>query len=364
MEENLDNPQRLWGHIVENQLDQTSVQLLIVLFSFGQQVPIQELEEALQSYQELWGDTSSHREFLRALKILERTMIRISPHATGSPVEYHNQSITDYMREYISSAEDIVQPLLRAVISFEQLENLWVQASQDGRLYGQLRHSVNDLRDAILRTYEDDGVGYEEIFGRSVTALDIAEELGLTDVTRLVIEWLSPDWFSIHSVNLHDIAPVIDRLNLTSFPEAVSVREGIIHKAVEPFIEDLSTWGDARTAESFLEDLGGNAPSSARDKVENALMDMAQDAITYIVERREGSTYTEPELRDILEWADSWSGSDELFEGLSEAKVIAAALLTPKESPSVTDVEIDDDAHGISDNPIERILSSLKDLPE
>ncbi len=86
---NLDDPRRIWEHVIGHQLNQESVDILVVLFSFTYEAKKDELERAFRDYNSRQGRMPGHRNFDRALKVLDNTMIRIGSGLGASTITYH-----------------------------------------------------------------------------------------------------------------------------------------------------------------------------------------------------------------------------------------------------------------------------------
>lgn len=73
--DNLEDPARIWEHIVENQLGNAEVDVLIVLFSLPL-VARDDLFEAWFAYRDSNSELDGDRQFRRALKTLDGSMVR------------------------------------------------------------------------------------------------------------------------------------------------------------------------------------------------------------------------------------------------------------------------------------------------
>jgi len=160
MLENLNNPRRLWEHI-DNQLDQESVDIVTVLFSFTREATVDELERAFHSYIAQSGRASSHRKFLQSLKVLDNTMIRIGSDSGNSTIAYHSPSIRDYMSLYIGENRDKLLTLIRSALVFSQVNAIATQSTGPTRaaLYVQLRQAAKEVEAAVRRTLEVSRMG-------------------------------------------------------------------------------------------------------------------------------------------------------------------------------------------------------------
>jgi hypothetical protein len=358
MMENLDHPRRIWEHIVLNQLGIESVQLLLLLFSLRQGVLMEELERMLERFQTRNGYQADHNSYMRSLKILENTMIRITPERAGSFVEYHNPSIRDYMREYIAQSGHILSDLLRSVIYFEQIETLWLQAraaSQDAfRQY--FFDARTDAQDAIIRTYDSASPTRSyvsgKMFRRAGAATEMAEKLELVDVAKMVASKLAAETvFDLHP-DPYDIEPVIAQFWSSTVPEIVEVRPRILDEAIAWVMDDLSDWENARLAESVIGALGDLAPEAAYTTVEDSLFELAAGGIESAAEG-----YAPAGIDDMLDYADTFGDPADAFPGYSYVKSAADMSRRSAPRPSIGDKELADQVD--NDDAIRRILGSL-----
>lgn len=96
---NLDNPQRIWEHIVENELASEAIHILEVLFTFGgTPFAVTEIQETWCRYRGELGLPDEMRAFRRGLRMLEGTMLVID----REEARFHNPSIEDYLRRHMN----------------------------------------------------------------------------------------------------------------------------------------------------------------------------------------------------------------------------------------------------------------------
>lgn len=381
---NLDDPRRVWEHIVANQLERPQIDILVVLLSFPDRVPISELELAVSSYAKKLNERDFHREFLRSLKIVENTMVRISSGlariTSGDRIlmaSYHNPSIRDYMQDYVASGSRIVPSLLESAIHFEQLEELWRQSGS--RYFTQvfasilddsstprpslrirLHESVDFLVSAIIRTWDSSGDDLNQVFHRILVTLEIASDLGSKNLEKFAAEQLST--FVVYDGNEYreyieaeDLVPMVRELWKTDSPEILAVRERICKEIVDYATDDTEDWDITKAAAGKLDDLSLYLPQEVRgvrSRVEERLSELAESAISSAASQEEVPRYARETLREAIEYVDSHHESDRetYFPGYEAAKNIYRAEIeadsdlevrspssTPEEAPTDTD---------------------------
>ncbi|WP_344452211.1 restriction endonuclease, partial [Actinocorallia aurantiaca] len=119
---NLQKPRRLWGHIIDHQLNRPEVSVLETLFSLGAEAPLEAVKQSWLGYA---PDGVASEDFRRSLQIMEGTLVRIDFKANRRLVGFHNPSVRDYMREHLSSRPERITNLVTSAIFFEQLQTLW-----------------------------------------------------------------------------------------------------------------------------------------------------------------------------------------------------------------------------------------------
>ena len=371
MKRNLDNPRRIWEHVVLNQLQPAAVQILILLFSFpADGVLIDRLEAALSRYGTESAYQTSYAEFRQSLKILDNTMVRISHERDGLVISYHNPSIRDYMRDYIASMSSIFSELLRSIVYFEQVEILWNQARARGAdiILEQLVSSRTYLAGAIRHTYEGRTSKEGEQFHRSLIALEIAIECDLPDIEELIASKLAgmklfPEEDS-ENPNIGDIAPMVNSLWKSQSPAIIDQREDIRWAVTEYLTVDLFDWEELRVAQSVLDEMRDNAPAYAVVNVRARLHDWTRQTLQGISDSGDISHYSQDFVREVLEFAamyyvdleNEFPGYEIVTEMLESAIDEALEVEVKASRPPL---EITDDASAINS-----IFRSLRDLSE
>jgi hypothetical protein len=119
-----DNPESLWAHAFENQLDDLERAILITLCSLPTTIPLDSLLPAVEAYADQGGLPTSRLALQRSLKVLEDSFLSLDPHSEHPALAFENPSIRDYMLNHVESNPDLVSRLVRSSIYFEQVELL------------------------------------------------------------------------------------------------------------------------------------------------------------------------------------------------------------------------------------------------
>jgi hypothetical protein len=154
----LDNPSRIWRHAFEEQLSPASQQLLMVLASLPDEVLLADTENAYSAFIDVRrarrGFQSGLRDFHNALQEMDGNFISTSRIGDNIVIRFHNPSVEDFLRYYLSQHSADVQDLLRSAIFFEQCLEL-ARGSNDTKSEAAFKNIV-DLDAALRRLVETD----------------------------------------------------------------------------------------------------------------------------------------------------------------------------------------------------------------
>jgi hypothetical protein len=374
--DNLANPKRIWEHIVLHQLDSLSVQILVVLFCFRQHVLLSELALAVKAYLAQDESQLSDREFRKSLKVLDGTMVRIAPESTNLKIEYHNPSINDYMRQYIFDSDLILLRLLNSIDTFEKLRHIWLYFDRWRTAREKLE--LPEIRDVIIkmaiRLFKDDiarassgtTIRQDQVFGHSITTLEIAEEVDSDQIRELINEWFC-------SISIYEVFPDVDDL-VALMKEMLSSNSTSIQglafdsldNAIEYIAEDTSDWQNARAAKEALEDLEISVPPGMNDdirtrisSIEEKIDDHARDWIERAAQMGEIPSYMR-DLDEMIAYAKE-NGAEASFPGLSEVEDLASAQQTSAPDLKVSLPPNDFAVRPENDRIISRMLGMLRE---
>lgn len=324
--DNLVAPHRLWEHIIHYQLSTLSVQILIALFSLPSRILLGDLADAVSVYLAATNTPFSDREFRRSLKILENTMIRISPLRDGNiVVEYHNPSIRDYMRDYVFGSPPVLSILLGAIYYFQQIEQLWTYFARWPSAAEMLQQSGirENIVQVVLRTYQHP----TPLFRRCGKALEIAERLDSVEIRESVRAWISSIDFNQTLPNVDDVVSVTKMMLVSKSEEIRKLAYDSLSRVIEYITEETSTWDNARHAQQALHELRSVTPvvlcgdiQDSLDSIEQTVEEEARYLIERVAATGEVPQWLTTDMDQVLEYANGFGDPEEVFPGYAAAR--------------------------------------------
>lgn len=307
---NLQNPEALWGRLIEDQMDDDQVGLLISLLLLRDGAPASALERAWRTYRGRTAGPESSRLFRRILKRLEGTGVRdVSRPGQPTPlIAFHNPSIADYLLEYAGQHPEIVDRLLGTVASLEQARSVWQllqTASRNTVQNGMLRHKealCATLERLLLTRREQSDFNDIDVVMICIEYADFFGCEGLAEAIYRVL--LSPD-FEYEDVE-EGLPDLVRELSESKHLILRSKARDIADLYVEYVESSLWGWQLLREAEKTLEELNGKSQtvSAAMQYVEESLCEVAADELDIwegALEPPSGFTAWD-ELEDIVAW--------------------------------------------------------------
>ncbi|MBN1968955.1 MAG: restriction endonuclease [Candidatus Delongbacteria bacterium] len=225
---NLDNPSKLWRHAFLNQLSISSQCLLIVLASLPNEVFIDDLQQAFESfyfsYAKKYSIATTPHNFKNSLDELESNFIRIEKSRDSLIIKFHNPSIRDFLNLYLYENNPIAKIVLESVIFFEQCEKLWAKNNSVHQLDNNASISIKDriperfpnifwqameksfeAKNVYLVNYRSDNSNstYKVQSSRSLAkrltfAVNVAKTLFVTEIKRIIQQMINK---TIQSIN-------------------------------------------------------------------------------------------------------------------------------------------------------------------
>ncbi len=123
--EKLNNPDEIWAHAYENQIDESSQMLLLVLASLHREVSVKDLGVAFDAFSERiaarFNRARGFDELNKSIKILDGNFTQTKRVKGGLVVEFQNPSIRDFMRRRLMGSP-FLGLLIEAAPFFEQVE--------------------------------------------------------------------------------------------------------------------------------------------------------------------------------------------------------------------------------------------------
>jgi hypothetical protein len=152
-----DDPQDLWRHAFQNQLDGEAQSVLIALATLPFSVDLQELAVAAESlHRTRAGADPSPGAFKRSLRILEGTFVATTRAKNTTAVFFHNPSIRDFMLSTLNDEPGEVEAAVRSFTFFRQGLLLWAysrEIPEGGRpRFQRVRPDLAGLRDTLTRS--------------------------------------------------------------------------------------------------------------------------------------------------------------------------------------------------------------------
>lgn len=126
---NLNNPLEVWRHAFEEQLSDSSRNVLIVMISMPKEVLSEDLQHAFLAYHlkqaERYRFKTSSNDYFHALKELEGNFVVTEKAKDKRIIRLHNPSIRDFLRDYLANRELLLRDLVQSAVYFDQHMILW-----------------------------------------------------------------------------------------------------------------------------------------------------------------------------------------------------------------------------------------------
>lgn len=358
---NLDNPVRIWDHIVQNQLSVSEVQLLEVLFPLPNNTILTDVYTAWLGYTGRSDSTESNRMFRRSIKTLDATMVHVSLRGSSPCLSYHNPSVRDYMRGYISERPNVLAETIEKAVFFEQISGIWNASESAGRIARILGGYTDRIVDAAFRLL--DGLApstreYSLGFGiesRCLVCLKIAEGVSSEGLAIRVIEALNSTDLSSVADDGDDLVELVYVLARSPFDIARGARVRVAEQVVEWVTSDVSDFENAIHAERLISEMGDFAPPGALQSIEESMDEAARERVEYSLEN---GLMPPSEVIDYMEEHYERCDLDEMFEGYSAIRRASADT----RGPAVTaPTEVDDGSDRDTVSEISRMMSALNE---
>ncbi|GAB1822542.1 hypothetical protein HerbRD11066_57060 [Herbidospora sp. RD11066] len=333
----LDEPQSLWAHVVNNQLDDTCIHLLLVLFSLRSHVKIEDLWRAYESFCRHVGGECSERLFKRSLKTLEQTMLAITQNEGDTEVGFHNPSVVDYMKIFLREHPKFMETLLCSAVYFEQVDLLCTVIRE--RQLSSLADTVGfraNISEALRRTHLTEGCARENtLFGlmritdvtyRMARLLEIAEQLSIKNLNGYISGFLRRNSVMSHSRHEHVQVRLINALWDSTLPGVRSLRRELTESYATKLVDDIHDWDSAKRVQDFYDGLSEEMISNdLREMVQDALDGYADEVFQDVADGRPlGHWGTFDDVEEMITYAE---GRKREFPYLSITKSIVADII-------------------------------------
>ncbi|MFV0134950.1 restriction endonuclease [Streptomyces sp. HMX87] len=316
---NLEDPSRLWGHIVNNQLNDLDMLALKVVFLYLGSTP-------LNTFEGLWRDYGHRvRDLRKSLAVLDGTMLRsfekmetLFDREGNIHIEFHNPSVRDYLMNYFSSNVDELESLFELVRYFEQLETLWIglPVRGGGPLLSQYRELLSQLEEAATVATQAAPMPRNEsvtrVSGparRAFFLLEMAELLDSDIMRNLAFGEIEKHLTGTVSPHRDDLSILLQFLSDDETPEAQRALAKVVEFELERLFDGLHNWIDIDHAGELIEMLEAAYPGleiqDARGRLSLTRREYAEDALEDWGENGPESIYSESEIRDIVAFYSS-----------------------------------------------------------
>lgn len=375
---NLRSPYRIWQHIVDFDLSEAAVFLLEVLYTFGRNGPIDDVQKAWEVYCANRGVATSRKMFRISLSVLENTMIQTATSTSLTSISFHNPSIVDYLRDHLANDRDAVRQLLLSDMDISRLATLWATAKSPSAVKLKQtmlswREEVRSILSAELRRSEIPARGRYGTEGswvrRYTSVIEIATDFDSEDIVEQIMASLPADWIDrdVKSDDLVGFVRAVSRCESTVVKEAFG--EDILSNVLESITADTSDWGNITWAIEqleYLDDSGVEGVWGALNSLRESMNEYAQREVGRCQEGDIALTSVGWEELDSMVQELSSHPDSESVPGYREA---LAAVEAHKETQRRDRLEAryeqsagaDDDSPEGSDEQIHSLLSLLRD---
>lgn len=317
--QNLQNPEKLWEHIIEDELDNAAVHLLETLATFSFDTPIDILQKAWHDYTVKIGAPPDRRRFTRALKMLEGSLIKINLGDTVVEngelhrlhmVDFHNPSIEDYMQTRMSKGLVRVADLLDSMNFPGQVAHMVSLATSFGphELAMGLGHHRPAIAQAVIRTFEDVETSpsdEDDSWAANLArTLQIAENLQSAELARFVVDRIDSHAVEVRESHFSHLATLATQVHQNTF-----IAENDGRRLVGSILDVISAdpalqvrdeeWLDLVDIETLLASIPGREAAARRSRLRRAMADCAHEELaTYW-----GAGRTEATSADFDDWS-------------------------------------------------------------
>ncbi|MCM8551960.1 restriction endonuclease [Streptomyces sp. STCH 565 A] len=325
---NLENPHRLWDHIVTHQLSDTDVKLLKVVFSFLSAVRLKDLQDLWRLYGE------SLRDLKKTLSVLDGTMLKTSQRLGEIYVGFHNPSVRDYFVNLIQSDSAEVVSLMGLVRYYEQFETLWLQfpAPGNGPMLSTYKKYKSELEEAALTAFRAipfdahsrRGAPVIDFARRAWVYLEVGRDVGSSAIRGMGLEAVAENKERMNAVNgAVDYNALLQILAEDETPEGRNAFADAVTSAIEWALADVSDWALINEAERVLCNVKqyhpGREVEEALGKLEAVRSKYAQDAIDDWSQPHEGPVSSAAEMKEIIDYYRAFPDAPH-FDGFETAE--------------------------------------------
>ena len=118
----LNEPERIWRYAFERQLTPQQRALLMTLAALPDVVELNDLRSAFLAFCRVGGVRARPIDFERALKVLENSFVSTQREGNNIFASFQNPGIEDYIASVLRASPEDASVILRAAVTFEQVE--------------------------------------------------------------------------------------------------------------------------------------------------------------------------------------------------------------------------------------------------
>jgi hypothetical protein len=123
LKRSLDDPQALWAHVYDNQLDDHERVLLLLILTLDPRCLLPDVERAFTAF---WEGRPGRHNFLVTLRALEASFIRIGQWARGEQfIDFTNPGVQDFIIGRLPDEPGVLARILQRAVAFEQCALVW-----------------------------------------------------------------------------------------------------------------------------------------------------------------------------------------------------------------------------------------------
>jgi len=160
------DPERIWQHGFEHQLNDAQRALLLVLVTMPDRVEHDDLERAFEAFADLAGFSARGHAFTRALRVLDDSFVHTYQDENHTFVETYDPSVADFLAGYVRSSPDDSRLLIQGAACFEQVESL-ARVLPAQELQGS---PASEYLDAVERCLDEPSCTWHDVhIGRDAT---------------------------------------------------------------------------------------------------------------------------------------------------------------------------------------------------
>ncbi|MDT3445988.1 restriction endonuclease [Pseudofrankia sp. BMG5.37] len=343
LHDDLQDPRRVWEHVVKNQLDDATVALLEIVFSLGE-FPVDGLRAAWLAYTSPVGDS---RSFRRAIQLSEGTLVKVINRADGPWLDFHDPSVRDYMIGYLSDHPEVVGRLVEKAIFFEQIWGLWILAESDrGNSVIEKLRGLQILSKCIKKTFDSPYLRSKNAnwrLGRANAVLAIGERFDSPDlfdfIDSKVLRYVD---FNEDAAGSDEVAELLRRLSDSEYKSAQKRAISLVGRAIDYITEDADDLDGKSYAEAVLMTLSEVALEEVRSEALSAassIGDSIHDRISYTFDEWRAGRIESWDMGDVIEQASHYENPEEVFPGYFDVTSDISAMksyMADDEPPSDT----------------------------